>query len=351
MDGDTSRIPVTLLTGFLGAGKTTLLNHLICDPGSGRIAVIMNEFGAVGLDHHLIADATEEVILMQSGCLCCTFRGDISSTLGDLMAKRNRGEVAFDRVVIETTGIAEPAPIIHTLVVDSLTAHYYRLDGVVTVADAAAGPETLKAHAEAVHQIALADRVVVTKADLVTRHALDQFHDQISAINATASQIIADQGRVARDALFDLTAMREAVSDTAVAEWLGTLPQDDAPSRHDHKITSAAITVTDPVPAGVFDIWLDMLIAMKGEDILRIKGIVHLEGVKWPFVFHGVQHIFDAPVPLEDWTGGDTTSRVVVIARNMTKDELETSLSMLRMQPKEGETVPGMMTQTVDMPF
>ena len=162
------RIPVTLLTGFLGAGKTTLLNHLINDPEAGRIAVIMNEFGAAGLDHDLIEASTEETILMQSGCLCCTFRGDIAKTLGKLMARKQSGELSFDRIVIETTGIAEPAPIVHTLVVDQLMPHYYRMDGIVTVADAATGAGTLKSQVEAVNQIALADLIVVTKTDLVS---------------------------------------------------------------------------------------------------------------------------------------------------------------------------------------
>ena len=135
MDTTDTRIPVTLLTGFLGAGKTTLLNHLINDPEAGRIAVIMNEFGAAGLDHDLIEASTEETILMQSGCLCCTFRGDISKTLGSLMARKNRGELDFERIVIETTGIADPAPILHTLVMDDLSAPYFRMDGVVTLAD------------------------------------------------------------------------------------------------------------------------------------------------------------------------------------------------------------------------
>lgn len=362
MDTQDTRIPVTLLTGFLGAGKTTLLNHLINDPEAGRIAVIMNEFGAAGLDHDLIEASTEETILMQSGCLCCTFRGDISKTLGSLMARTKRGELSFDRIVIETTGIAEPAPILHTLVVDDLIAPYYRMDGVVTVADAATGASTLETQLEAVNQIALADLIVVTKTDLVSEADLAAYEAQLSKINISARRIYADNGQVPTGALFGLSALRDDVSSDDIAAWLGKTEAPHAPHQndsnhdhhhhHEHQIRSASVELSDPIPASVFDFWLDMLIAIKGPDLLRIKGIVHVEGMDWPFVFHGVQHIFDDPVPLKSWSGQDAISRVVVIARNMSQDDLDASLNMLRMKPKEVETATdGMTHETVEMPF
>lgn len=366
MDNLDERIPVTLLTGFLGAGKTTLLNHLINDPEAGRIAVIMNEFGAAGLDHDLIEASTEETILMQSGCLCCTFRGDIAKTLGKLMARKQRGELAFDRIVIETTGIAEPAPIVHTLVVDQLMPHYYRMDGIVTVADAATGSGTLKSQIEAVNQIALADLIVVTKTDLVSEAELASYEAQVSTINNSAQRIYADHGKVPTTALFGLSALREDVASEDIATWLGKV---EKPQSHDHgghghhrghnhdghhgnQIRSASIELSDPIPASVFDFWLDMLISIKGPDLLRIKGIVHVEGMDWPFVFHGVQHVFDAPVPLKSWSGQDAISRVVVIARNMSQEDLDASLNMLRLKPKEIQTTTdSMIHETVEMPF
>ena len=366
MDTIDERIPVTLLTGFLGAGKTTLLNHLINDPEAGRIAVIMNEFGAAGLDHDLIEASTEETILMQSGCLCCTFRGDIAKTLGKLMARKQGGELAFDRIVIETTGIAEPAPIIHTLVVDQLMPHYYRMDGVVTVADAATGSGTLKSQTEAVNQIALADLIVITKTDLVSVAELASYQAQVSTINNSAQRIHADHGKVPTGALFGLSALREDAATKDIEAWVGKSEKvqshdhgghdhhhgHDQESHHGNQIRSASIEVSDPIPASVFDFWLDMLIAIKGPDLLRIKGIVHVEGMDWPFVFHGVQHIFDAPVPLKSWSGQDAISRVVVIARNMSNDDLDASLNMLRMKPKEIETTTdGMIHEAVEMPF
>lgn len=376
-DFDDNRVPVTLLTGFLGAGKTTLLNHLIRDPSAGRIAVIMNEFGDAGLDHDLIEEATEETILMQSGCLCCSIRGDLLKTLGTLMARRNRGDLTFDRVVIETTGIADPGPILHSLVVDHIVAPYFRMDGVVTLADAATGSRALDKQFEAVHQIAMADLIVLSKTDLLPPHEVAQFEARLEKINSTALRLRANHGRVPPGSLFGLSAMRMSVTTKDVSDWLGmtetkpdllsglsglapksaapaTLPMTGAANHahHDHRINSASIEVEDPVPANVFDFWLDTLIALKGPDILRMKGIVHVEDMDWPFVFHGVQHIFDSPVPLKSWSGKDTTSRVVVIARDIKEEDLKASLEMLRLKPKDAETTAeGMMVHTTEMPF
>ena len=345
MDSQSNHIPVTLLTGFLGAGKTTLLNHLIRDPEAGRIAVIMNEFGKVGLDHDLIEESTEETILMQSGCLCCTFRGDISKTLNSLMERRNAGELAFDRVVIETTGIADPAPILHTLVVDDLIAANYRMDGVVTAADAATGSNTLDMHEEAVNQIAIAEVIVVTKADLVSLEDLAAYEQRLAGLNSSASIIHAKNGEIPTGALFDLTPLKNGANASDIARWLGKATfqgthnsnhdaiETTPLARHDRQINSSSFEVEAPISSGLFDLWLDTLIAYKGPDILRIKGIVHVEGAECPFVFHGVQHIFDPPVPLRNWNKDDKTSRITVIARDMTNEDLKASLRLLNMRP------------------
>ena len=274
--------------------------------------------------------------------------------------------------MIETTGIADPGPIHHTLLVDDLIAPHYRMDGIVTLADAANGPRTLDAQFEAVHQVAMADLLVITKADLVTPSELDRFKARLDGDQRHGTHVRADHGGIDAGRLFNLTAMRESVTSDELSDWLGAsspkpdplaglsglapkapaatpLPQG-AHAHHDSRIGSASIEVAEPIPAEVFDFWLDTLIALKGPDILRVKGIVHVEGLEWPFVFHGVQHIFDAPVPLKSWSGKDTTSRVVVIARDIDKGDLKASLETLRMRPQEARG-DGMMVQTTEMPF
>jgi len=357
-----TRIPVTLLTGFLGAGKTTLLNAVLGDPSSGRIAVIVNEFGETGLDHDLIAHAEDDTILMRSGCLCCSIRGDLSRTIAGLLRRRAPGALArlarggkqatpFDRIVIETTGLADPGPILQTLQVDPVLARQTRLDGVVTVADAANGQATLDAQFEAVSQAAMADLIVLSKTDLVGTEKVAEFEARLKTINPGARILHAVRGESMPGQLWGLSGLRPDAAAADVLAWtrgpdpttgplanLSGLAQSAAatsfPSLHDARIGTASIVLDDPIPAEVFDIWLDTLIKLRGPDILRVKGIVFLEGIETPFVFHGVQHVFDPPVPLHDWQGGDRRSRIVVIARDISRPELQRSLDMLRARLK-----------------
>lgn len=345
------RLPVTLLTGFLGAGKTTLLNALLRDPAAGHIAVIVNEFGEAGLDHDLIETSEEDVILMQSGCLCCSIRGDLSKTVGDLLARRRAGEIAFDRVVIETTGLADPAPILQTMLVDPTLAANLRMDGLVTLADAAAGPATLDAQFEAVSQAAMADLIVISKTDLVSKAATLAFQERLRALNATARLVVADHGKVPAKTLFGLSGLRRDADAARALAWI-TPPKADplanlsglapAPkathSPHDARIQSVSVVLDHPLKDDDFNLWLDTLIELKGPDILRVKGIVFLEGIETPFVFHGVQHIFDPPVLLPEWPSGDTRSRIVVIARDVSQPRLEQSFDVLRAGQPDNQT-------------
>lgn len=388
-------IPVTLLTGFLGSGKTTLLNHLLRDPGIGCVAVIINEFGDIGLDHDLIEEATEEMVLMQSGCLCCSIRGDLARTMLELLHKRTSGEIWFDRVVIETTGLADPGPILHTLLVERELAHAFALDGMVTTADAAVGSRTLDTQFEAVNQIALADRIVLTKTDLVMPSERTAFEARIAAINPGAPRLVADHGQLPPGVLFGIGGMVDDAPTEQTLAWVNaaayatpikpravfpvsnqqhglfrlgspapdplaglsmgfyrpptlqiTLPD----TTHDSRISSVSATIDDPIPAGIFDFWLDMLITNCGPDILRLKGIVHVEGVEHPFALHGVQHVFHPPVPLKRWPSDDRKSRLVVIGRDIPKDVLQASLAVLNLRPKTS-AVGGMMMQTLELPF
>ena len=363
-------IPVTLLTGFLGAGKTTLLNRLLHDPSAGRIAVVVNEFGEAGLDHDLIEESAEDVVLMPGGCLCCSIRGDLSRTLISLLGRKMRKELAFDRVVIETTGLADPGPIHHTLLVDPVLAANYALDGIVTVVDAVLGAATLDRHAEAQAQAAMADRIVLSKTDLTDAASLAALGAWLDRLNPGARRITADRGAVPPGALFDLGSLRRAMTPEHALAWLAapasdpldglsglTLPKASAPtplsSHHasDDRIATASITLDAPIAPEAFDFWLDTLIALRGESILRLKGLVHIEGADHPFVFHGVQHIFEPPVPLKDWNRSDTTSRVVIIARDMPKSDLEDSLSLLLMPPSDCARLQGMSVHALEEPF
>ncbi|MDV4143363.1 CobW family GTP-binding protein [Shimia sp. FJ5] len=354
------RTPVTLLTGFLGAGKTTLLNAILADSSAGRIAVIVNEFGEAGLDHDLIESTSEEVILMQSGCLCCTVRGDLARTIISLYARRERGELEFERVVIETTGLADPAPILQTLTTDPYLAQTTRLDGVVTVADCANGPATLDAQFEAVSQAAMADLIVMSKPDLVSPENLIMFEERLRGINPGARLLHAVRGAGLEGRLWGLSGLRQGVAPKEALDWMklpkpaadplanlsGLAPVAPAAkpiSSHDTRIKSASITFDHPLTDTAFDNWLNILVARHGANLLRVKGIVFLEGIDFPFVFHGVQHIFEPPLPLKDWPAGDTTSRVVIIARDLSERTLKESLEELRANeaPEKEDPFPG----------
>ncbi len=345
-----TKIPITILTGFLGAGKTTLLNSVLSNTKNGKIAVIVNEFGEEGLDHHLIEQSTDDVVLMQSGCLCCSIRGDLPKTIERLIRKNISNEINFDRIVIETTGLAEPGPIMQTLLLDNVLASNTQLDGIITVADAVNGSQTLDAQFEAVSQIALADLVILSKTDIALPKQIQDFENRLRSINPTSKIIRSIYGDGIQDKLWGLNALKEKSNYNDVLNWTtGINPNLSelknlsglAPAKiiskpafnHDSKIESCSIVLDNPVSNTTFDNWLDTLVAIKGSDLLRIKGLVFLENIDAPFVFHGVQQIFDPPVQLKNWPKKDRQSRIVVIARNLTQFQLQKSLEMLRIQP------------------
>ena len=347
--GSSQRLPVSVLTGFLGSGKTTVLNYLTQQAALSRTLVLINEFGEIGLDHDLVAHSKDDVVIeMSSGCLCCTIRGDLARTLREAPGRFARGGALwFDRVVIETTGLADPAPILHTLMTDPAVLRRYRLDAVITTVDAVNGADTLDRHIESVKQSAMADRVLLTKTDLADRDVLSRLQKRLRVLNPAAPQVVADNGVVDPTLLFNAGVYDPKTKSPDVQNWLmaeaygeshghshddvghGHTHQHDDVNRHDAHIKALCLTIDDPIPEDALDAWLELLLRFRGADFLRIKGIINVAGLDGPMVIHGVQHLFHAPVALNEWPGEDRRSRIVFITRDIDESVLRDTLGML----------------------
>ena len=334
-----SRLPVALITGFLGSGKTTLLNRLLHHPAMSATAVVINEFGDVPLDQLFVEETDGEIVVMANGCLCCSVQDDIEGVIGRLFARRDKGALpAFERMVIETSGLADPAPIMQMLLNQPLVMDNFRLDSVVTLVDAVHAGRQIAENEEAFKQVVLADRLVLTKTDLASADAKDRLKRELARLNPGAALMIATNGELPPEAIFGATNIDSVV---AADRWLALRaasqshdanPKTGEADHHDasHAHTKGVVCCSLAFPAALrwreLNRWLTTFRIKHGERLLRVKGIVELEGEPAPVALHGVHHVFHPPLPLLHLRGkGMQGTRLVVIARNLGEDEINDS--------------------------
>jgi G3E family GTPase len=333
----TAAIPVNLITGFLGSGKTTLLRHVLADASYADCAVLINELGEIGIDHHLIERIDGETVLMRSGCVCCTIRDDLAGAIRSLHERREAGTLPpFRRVIIETTGLADPTPVLATIMNDVVIRHHFRLGNVITTVDAVNGEAHLDRQPESVKQAAVGDRLVITKVDIADPAAVARLETRLAGLNPAAPRLRSANAAVPLPLLVGEDAFDPASKTAEVRRWLaaeaghdhsGPAHDHGDPGRHDARIQAFTMTFDDAVDWTVFGIWLTLLLHAHGADVLRVKGILNVgEGVP-PVVINGVQHLVHPPLHLDRWPDDDRRSRLVFIVRDIERQAIENSFA------------------------
>lgn len=304
-----AKIPVTVVTGFLGAGKTTLLKHFLATPEGAGTAIVINEFGAAGIDDALLRSSADETVLLGNGCLCCVTRSDLQIALRRMVIERERGQIPdFRRIVIETSGLANPGPILQTFATDRALGDTFHVEVLAAVADAAAGLDTLEWSAEARKQAILADRLIVTKSDIAGAEKTAKLIERLRALNPRAPVSQAVNGNLDPAALIE-PSPREATPFVAEAA-------------HSDGIGSFVIAATRPLHFDAFSRAIETLIALRGPDLLRVKGLLNVEGCKGPVLVQFVQHLAHPPTELENWPDARRDSRLVFITRNLPEEKV-----------------------------
>jgi G3E family GTPase len=319
--------PINIVTGFLGSGKTTLLQRLLRAPRLDDVVVLVNEFGEVGLDHQLLQAVAESTLLLENGCLCCAVRGDLQQALRDLLSRRMRGDIPyFRRVVIETSGLADPVPIAYTLLAEPVIRHHFRLSAILTTVDVVNATAQLDAHAEAVKQIAVADRIILTKTDLAEPAAVRALRARITGLNRSAP--VLDAGKIGADgALLLVDDIYDAAGKAReISRWLDA-GAPAAAHEHTDDVQSFCLTFDRPLDWTAFGVWATLLLHRHGAEVLRLKGILNVEGVATPVLINGVQHIVHPPSHLDAWPDADRRSRLIFIVRGLPRQRVERSLA------------------------
>lgn len=339
-------IPIIVITGFLGSGKTTFLSKILKNEEMKRTAVMINEFGEIGLDHALVEHADEDILELQNGCICCTIRSDITKALLDFDNRRVKGDIKpFERVLIETTGLADPAPIIHTLMRSFDLNKIYKLNGIITLVDTVNGSDTLDHHQEAVKQAAMAERIILSKVDLADDEKQMELIERLRSINPSVPIINSLDSDALLSELSDLRTYEPDSKSDDVIKWLAIENFNDSNhhghshshknvNRHHDSIQAFSMTSKTPISYMSITFFFELLSSMAGSNLLRVKGIINVADENRPLVIHGVQHLFHPMRFLDDWPDDDMRTRIVFITQNIPRDAIENLFNCMTQRNK-----------------